>query len=205
MPPLNARQKVLIFLRSHRGVTANEVARALRVTSANARHHLSILVKDGRAEVLGFRRSLGQGRPLKIYGAVEVDAGELLVGLADALLANWIESVPVDGRDRLLEQLAVSLAGSGAPDAKAHISRRLANAVERLNQLHYQARWEAHAQGPRVVFGQCPYAAILQRHPELCRMDAFLLQALLSAPVRQMAKLERSVSGLPFCLFIVKE
>jgi predicted ArsR family transcriptional regulator len=81
------------------------------------------------------------------------------------------------------------------------ITRRLALAIERLNTLHYQARWEAHAQGPRVIFELCPYTPIIARHPELCRMDKFLLQELLGLEVSLSAKLELNTRGLPFCMF----
>ena len=68
MPKPNARQRILAYLQSHHGVTAAEVSRALRVTPANIRHHLSILAADGRAKVVGERRpakgagGAGQGR-----------------------------------------------------------------------------------------------------------------------------------------------
>ena len=76
-------------------------------------------------------------------------------------------------------------------------------AIERLNELHYQARWEASAAGPRLIMGHCPYAAIVADHPELCRMDAFLLETRLNASVEQIAKLQLSEKSLPFCAFLM--
>ena len=83
--------------------------------------------------------------------------------------------------------------------------RRLSSTIERLNEMHYQARWEAGAGGPRIVLGHCPYAAVIKNHPELCQMDAALLVILLSGEVSQTAKLETGAGGLPYCAFIFKQ
>ena len=58
--------------------------------------------------------------------------------------------------------------------------------------------------GARVILGHCPYAEIVARYPELCRMDAYLLELRLALPVIQVAKLERGVGGLPQCIFNVR-
>src|SRR5687768_10238274 len=79
----NARQRILAYLQAHPGVSAGEIGRALRVTPANIRHHLSILVSDGRAKVLGERRPAGsagqgRGRPVQVYGLGDMAAGDNL-------------------------------------------------------------------------------------------------------------------------------
>jgi len=212
MPKPNARQRILAYLQSHHGVTAAEVSRALRVTPANIRHHLSILAADGRAKVVGERRpekdvggaGQGRGRPVKMYGLGDTASGDNLSGLADAALAQWLEGLPPDQRDSALGALAAHLADVPAGERSGPIVRRLAQAMARLNELHYRARWEAHAQGPRVIFEHCPYAAIIEKHPELCRMDGFLLKELLGADMTQSARLELNARGLPFCMFVLK-
>jgi predicted ArsR family transcriptional regulator len=67
--------------------------------------------------------------------------------------------------------------------------------------MHYQARWEAGADGPRVLFGRCPYAAVIEGHPELCQMDVSLLGNALGREVRQLGKIEKA-QGL--CVFAVR-
>jgi predicted ArsR family transcriptional regulator len=200
----NARQRVLEYLRTHQSVTAGEISRALHVTPANIRHHLSILVSDGRAKVIGERRAHARGRPLQVYGLGDAAAGDNLPGLADALLSNWLAGLPPGEQDSALQALAAQLASIAPVEQVGAVTRRLALAVERLNTLHYRSRWEAHAQGPRVIFEHCPYAAIIGKHPELCRMDAHLLEGLLEAGVTQSAKLEPNARGLPFCMFVVE-
>ena len=203
MPKPNARQRILAYLHSHPGVSAEEISRALLVTPANIRHHLSILVGDGRAALLGARRPDGRGRPVQVYGPGELHEGDGLSALADALLSKWLEALPPAQRETALRDLAARLAAQPHDRLVEAVARRLGPAIERLNALHYQARWEAHAQGPRIILEHCPYAAIIAGHPELCRMDAQLLSILLGANALQTAKLEMNARGVPFCQFVL--
>jgi predicted ArsR family transcriptional regulator len=87
------------------------------------------------------------------------------------------------------------------PFVNLPISKRLAMLVEKLNERHYQSRWEAGAEGPRVIFGRCPYAAVIEGHPELCRMDAEVLVRALNGDVRQVEKIAK---GRGACIFSVR-
>jgi predicted ArsR family transcriptional regulator len=68
--------------------------------------------------------------------------------------------------------------------------------------MNYHARWEAGSQGPRLIFGHCPYAALIGKHPELCRMDAALLEKLMGEAVTQMFKIGREGSSV--CVFVLE-
>jgi predicted ArsR family transcriptional regulator len=191
--PISTRQKILDYLKRNRSVSSRELARFLHMTPANARHHLGILAADGRVEVVSQRRG-GKGRPEKVYRLAGTLVGDNLSALADALLT---EAGGMVGMEALGNRIAGESLVSGQP-----LMRRLASAVERLNGMHYQSRWEAGAEGPRIVLGHCPYGAVIEKHPELCQMDTSLLATLLSGEVRQTAKLEIGAGGLPYCVFV---
>jgi predicted ArsR family transcriptional regulator len=112
--------------------------------------------------------------------------------------------VPEEQREAALVELANRLLPADTHSAPLHLMRRLARCVDRLNGLHYHARWEAHAAGPRIILGHCPYITIINEHPELCRMDALLLQGQLDHAVEQLVKLETSERGLRYCVFAVE-
>jgi predicted ArsR family transcriptional regulator len=193
---ITTRQKILDYLKRNRSVSSREIARALHMTPANARHHLGILAADGRVEVASQRQG-GKGRPEKVYRLAGTLAGDNLSALADALLTEAGGTVEMEA---LGKRIAGEKIESGQP-----LMRRLASVVERLNGMHYQARWEAGAEGPRVVLGHCPYAAVIGKHPELCHMDASLLENLLGGGVRQTAKLEIGAGGMPYCVFVLTQ
>jgi predicted ArsR family transcriptional regulator len=120
--------------------------------------------------------------------------------LAEALLAEAgaLNEDEASRMEVLAKRLADGVDLSGQPTAK-----RLNLIVEKLNQMHYHAHWEAGAEGPRVLFGHCPYAAVVGKHPELCEMDTNLLSILASRLVLRESKPETQRSGCPF-VFLVR-
>jgi predicted ArsR family transcriptional regulator len=186
-----ARQKVLAHLKKTRAASAREIARALNMSAPNVRHHLGILVSDGRLETASVHQRGGRGRPEKMYSLSQSALGDNLSSLADALLTEAGSKLKVESvASRLLDSTQF---------ANLPIPKRLTLLVEKLNEMHYQARWEAGAEGPRVIFGRCPFAKIIENHPALCKMDAAMLQMALARPIAQTAKVESSARGLcPF-------
>jgi hypothetical protein len=77
----------------------------------------------------------------------------------------------------------------------------LQNAIKILNVHHYQASWEARLNGPRFYLRNCPYAALLGDHPELCNMDRLILETLIKKPVHQIAKMGFGLEVSLFCVF----
>jgi predicted ArsR family transcriptional regulator len=205
-----SRQQILAYIRKRQTASAADISRAMQMTPANARHHLAHLEANGLIEVFATRRE-GRGRPMQIYALSRLARGDNLEHLASALLEGWLENLSPRQQEAALCGIAQRLAGEQIPggsksgDPPAPITRLLALAMERLNELHYQARWEASAGGPRIILGHCPYAGIIEAHPELCQMDAYLLEEWCGSHVQHAAKLQVSDTGLPFCEFLFSE
>jgi predicted ArsR family transcriptional regulator len=193
------RLRILDYFRKHQTASVRELSRLLGMTGANVRHHLAVLESFKLIEIIGMRTE-GRGRPLHVYGLSRQVQGDGLDKLSGALFDIWLGGLVGDRREAALRSVAERLADNS--EVKITVTKRLVRAVARLNELHYQARWEASAAGPRVIFGHCPYAAIVADYPELCRMDAFLLETRLGSTVTQTAKLQLNNKGLPFCAFL---
>ncbi len=217
-----SRQRVLDYIRLHRYITSAEISRTLRMTPANARHHLAVLADQGVIEVVGERSTGGKGRPAQVFclTSQSMQGLEKLTAAALDLLEGNLSSSGKNPALRLLahhlaeeeEEKAENSDSSHGKDAvrnqpipKPHLTQRLYQAVSRLNALGYAARWEARPDAPRMILGACPYARILADYPQLCQMDEFLLEALLQAPAKQVAKLAHDSRGAPYCMFIVNE
>ena len=191
---LTARHKVLAFLTRTRTASVREIARALKMSAANVRHHLRVLVSDGRLELASVRERGHRGRPEKVYSLPRAALGDNLSTLSDALLTEA-------GSRVRMEALAKRLVGE-SDFASQPVVKRLNLVVEKLNQMNYHARWEAGPEGPRVILGHCPYAAIIERHPELCSMDAAMLKDLMGQSAEQLSKIgqEKSLT----CVFAMR-
>jgi len=192
---ITARQKVLAHLKKTRAASAREIARALNMSAPNVRHHLGILVSDGRLEVNSVHQRSERGRPEKIYSLSQAALGDNLSALTDALLTEAGSGLNVGA-------LASRILDSGQ-FANLPVAKRLVLLVEKLDGMNYQARWEAGAEGPRVIFGRCPYAKVIDGHPELCKMDTVLLGASLGRPMIQLQKNETGARGACPFLFQV--
>ena len=198
---LKARLKVLAYLNKTRTASAREISRALKMPSANVRYHLRVLASDGRLELASVQGRGGKGRPEKVYSLPRAALGNNLSTLADALLTKAGTTLALSGDEGVrMEALAQHVAGetnfAGQPVAK-----RLNLTVEKLNEMNYHARWEAGPAGPRIIFGHCPYAAIIEKHPELCRMDEYVLHELMGQSAEQIFKIGRDGSSV--CIFVV--
>ncbi|KAF0108807.1 MAG: hypothetical protein FD146_693 [Anaerolineaceae bacterium] len=197
------RLRILDHIRRHQTASVRELSRSLGMTGANIRHHLAVLESNDLIEMVSQRRE-GRGRPRMVYGLSRHALGDGLDELSAALLGEWQAGLPEREREAGLRSLAGRMGAGFAGERAGPLPKRLTDAVRYLNQGHYQARWEAGAAGPRVILGHCPFSAIIEEHPELCRVDAFLLEGCVGQPVEQSAKLEQGGQGLPQCVFLVK-
>jgi predicted ArsR family transcriptional regulator len=188
-----ARQKVLSYFEKSRTASGREIARALKMSAATIRHHLRVLVSDGRLELDSLRGRDGRGRPEKIYTLPKSALGDNLSALSDALLTEAGSAVS-------LEALASRLAGGVNFDAEP-LAKRLNQTVEKFNEMNYHAHWEAGSEGPRLLFGHCPYAAIVEKHPELCKLDVTLLKEWMAQPARQIFRTGKEGSSV--CVFVI--
>jgi len=189
-----ARQKVMTYLTKNRTASAREISRSLKMSAATVRHHLRVMVADGRLEMESVRGVGGRGRPEKVYSLPRAMLGDNLSALSMALLAEA-------GSKLKMNAVTKHLAGD-VDTSRQPIAKRLNLVVEKLNQMNYHARWEAGAEGPRVHFGHCPYAAIIAKHPELCNMDSELVGSLVGQSVEREERPETQRSICPFVFLI---
>ncbi len=205
MVPVTARQKVLAYIRRWNAVTAAQIARGLNMSAATVRHHLTILVSDGRVTT-GSAAAPQRGRPQKLYRLSDTLAGDNLAMLSEVALDAWLGQGSQPNRQAAVEALAEALSDRvGRIDSSLPAPKRMVQLIDRLNGLHYQARWEAGAEGPRILFGHCPYAAVIDRHPELCAMDELYLGSALNAEVEQLSKIDRKSLQATQCMFAVRQ
>ncbi len=186
-----ARQKILAYLEKSRSASAREIARALAMSAPTVRHHLRVLVSDGRLEITSVRRRDGRGRPEKVYSLPRAALGSNLSALSEALLTEA-------GPGLRMEALAQRLAGESDLSSQP-LAKRLNLTVEKLDRMNYHARWEAGPEGPRLIFSHCPYAAIIENHPGLCQMDEALLAQWMGQPATQIHRTGQE--GSTVCVF----
>ena len=196
-----SRQRLVDFLRSRSTATAVEISHNLQTTPSNVRHHLSQLLEEGVVRIVGERHSSKRGRPTQLYTLTTPFTQHNLDRLSGALLDYTLQNQSPALQAQIIQQVAHQVA---APAPETHQpTQRLNQSIQRLNQMGYQARWEAHANGPRVILGHCPYFAIIAEYPVLCQVDAAMISELTGRTASLEARLEPTSTGLPQCVFRV--
>lgn len=198
----NTRQRIKQYLEKNKQATALELSLAFEMTSANIRHHLKVLVEEGIIEMVGQNAPDGRGRRTKLYMLTRKIQTQSLNHLTSALLEGLSSRSQKQFESRLT-RVAVNLT-STLPQEGTPITLKLNQAVLRLNDLGYHSHWEAHADAPRIILGQCPYASIIELHPELCQMDVFLLNNMLGKEVKLIDKTSRLPGEPKQCIFKMK-
>ena len=196
-----SRRQIIRYLQENHSASAGELSRFLRTTTSNVRHHLSILEEEGVVQVSSIQTRNMRGRPVLHYSLAKIINAHNLPRLASSLLdaishdlsPGHISEIIKKTAEYLVKQLTIDL----------NPTRRLYTAIQVLNQMHYTAHWEARRGGPLIIFTHCPYRTIVMDHPELCQMDAYLLNDLVGGQARQLSKLESTERGYPQCVFLL--
>lgn len=203
-----SRQKVFEYIHSHGIASAADVSQALKMTQANARHHIHILLSQGLLEPAGVRKPAKKGRPGQTYRISQQALGDNLPLLCQTVLIYLREQLGDEQYQQSFEIFATKIARNATQNFSetpqtTPLAQRLVTAINTLNQLNYQARWEAHRSGPLIFFNRCPYQKIIHQHPELCQMDLFLLRKISFASIEQTHRLAKDPTGVSFCRFRV--
>jgi predicted ArsR family transcriptional regulator len=199
------RQRILEYIQSRKTASVDDLSQVLHFTRENIRHHLKQLLAEGLIIEVGKRSAIGRGRPSFLYSLSEQFTSHNLDKLASAVLDILFSEHPEpEIKDRHIKLIASTLSKTSSINGKNQL-KRLLQAVRILNEMNYQARWEAHDDGPRVIFSHCPYAAILHNHPELCQMDVQLLEEMLGMPARLKARIKTGSSRFTHCIFTLEK
>jgi predicted ArsR family transcriptional regulator len=200
------RKKILEKLNSSPPQTAAELARSLRLTSANIRYHLNQLIGEGLVVIAGRIAAPRRGRPNHLYSttlqAVEGDLTPFVISLWEELVESKSGRQRSDRLSRLAHRL---LEGRGTGETSSHLPQQLKRTVYELNSMGYHSHWEAHADSPRLILEHCPFDRIYESLPQLCEVDACVVEALLGQPVEQIAK-RRLIAGRgSSCIFRISK
>ncbi len=197
VPIKNTHDLILEYLQSNPPASAAEISSALHLTKAGIRYHLNQLLAQQVITKVPSLLPVQKGRPTQLFRLSPNFHQHNLANLAGALL-----TISADIQDETLHKLA-ELFIAEIPTARQRTAQ-LNRLIAFLNHRGYQARWEAYANGPRILFRNCPYAEIISSHPELCKMDTAVISAYLKLSFQQTARIDQVYAKIPACIFLTK-
>jgi predicted ArsR family transcriptional regulator len=190
-------QIVTLLRRSSR--TVDELAQTLDLTHTAVRAHLAALERDGLVQQRSERR--GSGKPSSVYDLTEASEylfpksyGQLLDQLLDVLgerkSAADVETLLREVGRRIASQWTI-------PPGDLRV--RLDEAAEVLNELGGLMERETEGKTLCIRGYRCPFAAVVQEHPEVCDLAETLLSELVGVPIQEQC----GRTGPEPCRFVV--
>ncbi len=203
---VSTRQKILEHLGKYHVASIHEIGRALNLTPPDVFYHLQFLLQSGVVEHAPREASTvrQRGRPLKRYRLTHPVRAQNTAMLAKMLFDLFLsQQANAQERQLFLRQLAGKIILTR--DDENPFNVRISTLVKHLTGIHYAARWEAHQDGPQVIFTNCPYHEVIGDCPELCEMDRFLLEEFLGAPVTTLQTYIDPEKSIRRCRFAVRK
>lgn len=196
----STRGRLLALLRREPR-TVDDLALKLDLTDNAIRAHLTAMERDGLVEQRGVLRSAGRGKPAYAYG-LTLEATQLFPRqYADILGAviNALDShmTPTE-KQALLRETGRRMAEDVEQGAGANQRTRLEAASAALTQLGGLAGVE-EIDGTLMICGyDCPLAAVVDDHPEICQLAEAYASEVVGLPLREHCDRERAA---PQCRF----
>jgi len=178
--------------------TVEELAGKLNLTDNAVRAHLATLERDGLVRQSGLRR--GPRKPHFTYVLTE-DADRLFPKAYDALLNQLIAVLktrlePAEIED-VLREVGRALAADASPRNGLSLESRVQTALKVLEAIGGAAEVEQHGDKIVIASNNCPLAAAVSVHPEVCRLAETLVAEIVKVPVEEVC----DRTGRPKCRF----
>lgn len=197
-----SRGRIVTLLRRG-GLTVDDIASKLKLTSNAVRAQITGMERDGLVRRVGQRP--GTTRPSHVFeltAEIEQLLSKAYVPLLTQLVRVFANALPTEQVDALMREAGKGLAGD-LPLGKrpsGSLRARASAASELLNE-HLGAVTHVEGTADYVIRGvACPLAALTGKHPAVCLAIVSLLTEVIGVEVHECC----DRSGRPKCCFTIK-
>jgi predicted ArsR family transcriptional regulator len=204
---ISTRQKIIDHLRNYPFSSSRAICDVLGFSKENIQYHLKILLREGKIEYTERLASIsnirGRGHPVYLYSLKKTSYPANMNHLASTLFSELLdlEHHSMDENTLLLNLAKRMVSHPFPPNNK---TQALRSTIQILNNHNYQVSWEARPSGPRIIFKNCPYAAIIEDHPQLCILDTLILNNMLESRVTMLSNIVYTDKISASCIFIAE-
>jgi len=201
------RKRIIDYLQRNYRATVSELASTLGVTKPTIHYHVKHLLDAHIISKLGSSQPSTEktrGRPAVHYQINDEHRANNYEVLTRVLLTMVRKrSSAADLNATIVADMA-ELLFPKIGNTENNLINKLQSAVLQLERLNYEPHWEIKQDGPVISLRNCPYASILKDHPEMCRMDKYVLERLTDRTVFQTAYIFNDSPGVPACIFTLQ-
>ncbi len=206
LPRGKTRSDILNVLKRTSGLTADQLASELGITSMAVRKHLAALEDEGLIHGETVHRPVG--RPVRVFRLTET-SDDLFPKQYDSIVVEFLSDlVHLDGSDKV-----DLLFNRRAERTFAYLEERVGRATtfdgkvaalaEGMDELGYLATWEKTGPGAYVVNQHnCAIQRIAAAFPQACFYELETFRRLLNADIERSCHM---LSGDHRCCYVIRE
>jgi len=201
----DTRRKILRLLKLKGPMTADELSRALKITSMGVRRHLTTLERDGFIKYQTVQR--GMGRPSYVYALTE-PGDELFPRTYPQLVNSLLDAIrALDGEDGL-ERIFKKRTEWLETQYRARLAdKNLENQVKELAQIRteegYMADWEKLDENTFILQEHnCAICQIARHCSQACSYELELFRKVLQEA--EVAREKHIMKGDLTCTYVIR-
>ncbi len=198
------RREILRLIRVRGGMTAQQLATELQITSMGVRRHLLALERDGLVRVQTQRQAAG--RPTYVY-QLTAEGYDTFPRNYDLLATQLLDAARVrEGPAKVQDLFSTRMDQLVAQYEPRMRGKDLAGRVAELAKIQdengYMAVWEKVDAGYLLKEQNCAIYRVACRFQEACEYEIELFRRLLDA---QIERVSHQVKGDTACTYLVSE
>ena len=202
----NTSRHILDIIRKNGNSTAALLSEEMEMTRANVRYHLKNLEKDGWIRKAGKIEHNGKGRKDVLFEPTPKCESRFNLSTLKMMYKVLFEGKSRkefnQNREMYVENFMQT---NNILPLNGSLPQRLFALVRVLNEVGYNAAWEARPEGPQITIKECPYRSFIVDCKKMCLVDKRIMEKILggSSPVDIL----QASHGKPeaTCIFKVSE
>jgi predicted ArsR family transcriptional regulator len=190
---ISSRQHQILehLLENRKGLSVDELAKALDISRTGVQQHFVVLERDGYIKKSTFNKTAG--RPVTIY--VITDKGnnyfpKQYAWFSALILGDLQQEIGDERFKAYMQKLGSKLADKlrGKFEGKS-LNERIYELAIVMTDFGFQVKVgpESETESPQMQAYNCIYHDLAQKHHEICEFDLALMSSLLDKEVEQLS------------------
>jgi predicted ArsR family transcriptional regulator len=188
---ISSRQHQILehLLENRKGLSVDELAKALDISRTGVQQHFVVLERDGYIKKSTFNKTAG--RPVTIY--VITDKGnnyfpKQYAWFSALILGDLQQEIGAERFKAYMQKLGGKLADKLRSKFEGkNLAERIDELATVMTDFGFQVKVDMESESPNIQACNCIYHDLAQEHHEICEFDLALMSSLLDKEVEQLS------------------
>lgn len=188
---ISSRQHQILehLLENRKGLSVDELAKALDISRTGVQQHFVVLERDGYIKKSTLNKTAG--RPVTIYAITDKGNNyfpKQYAWFSALILGDLQEEIGEERFKAYMQKLGGKLADKlrGKFEGKS-LNERINELAIVMTDFGFQVKMDMESESPNIQACNCIYHDLAQQHHEICEFDLALMSSLLDKEVEQLS------------------